>query len=290
MSAEAPALAIPRQARADAIEAAAKLALNRTARHRQRMTGRSTSPMEGASLEFQDQRDYHPGDDFRHLNWRAFARTDRLLMKVFEAEVSPLTEVIFDRSASMFAPEGKARLTWALLLFMLEASRQEGARLRLWMADHRGLEAFDPRALGGEAATFAPAAGASGPQIDQPLHSGSLRILISDLLFGDSPAPLLSTLARNAGEAWVLVPQEPLPDLLDGQTTFDCRESGRQRVLRVDAAFRRSLQERYDRHLSDWQRSAQSHGTSLLRVSPALPFVEALRLDGLRSGFLRYRT
>ena len=43
----------------------------------------------GSSLEFKDHRDYQPGDDLRRIDWNAFARSDRLTVKLFREEISP---------------------------------------------------------------------------------------------------------------------------------------------------------------------------------------------------------
>ena len=45
--------------------------------------GRRRSPLAGSSMEFADYRRYAPGDDFRRIDWRAFARLERLFLRVF---------------------------------------------------------------------------------------------------------------------------------------------------------------------------------------------------------------
>ena len=52
----------------------------------------------GESLEFQDYRDYTPGDDLRNLDWNILARTEREVVKVRREEVAPVIEVFRDRS------------------------------------------------------------------------------------------------------------------------------------------------------------------------------------------------
>src|SRR5207247_11460325 len=47
--------------------------------------GRRRSPLAGSSMEFADFRRYTPGDDFRRIDWRAYARLERLFLRVFEA-------------------------------------------------------------------------------------------------------------------------------------------------------------------------------------------------------------
>src|SRR5262249_59820670 len=53
------------------------------------MAGSALSQRSGSSLEFKDYRDYQPGDDLRHIDWNAFARSDQLSIKLFREEVHP---------------------------------------------------------------------------------------------------------------------------------------------------------------------------------------------------------
>src|SRR5688572_6917418 len=55
----------------------------------------------GSSLEFQEYREYMPGDDIRHLDWGAFARSDTLMVRLYREEISPRTEILLDASRSM---------------------------------------------------------------------------------------------------------------------------------------------------------------------------------------------
>ncbi|MDQ2715487.1 MAG: DUF58 domain-containing protein [Chloroflexota bacterium] len=63
--------------------------------------GRRRSPLAGSSLEFADYRRYAPGDDFRRIDWRAYARLERLFLRVFEAEENITVTVLLDCSNSM---------------------------------------------------------------------------------------------------------------------------------------------------------------------------------------------
>src|SRR2546421_8150760 len=64
--------------------------------------GRRRSPLAGSSMEFSDYRRYAPGDDFRRIDWRAYARLERLFLRVFEAEENLTITVLIDCSDSMY--------------------------------------------------------------------------------------------------------------------------------------------------------------------------------------------
>ena len=77
--------------------------------------GRRRSPLAGSSMEFSDYRRYAPGDDFRRIDWRAYARLERLFLRVFEAEENLTITVLIDCSDSMYhGKPAKAPLATAL--------------------------------------------------------------------------------------------------------------------------------------------------------------------------------
>src|SRR5436305_12382938 len=77
--------------------------------------GRRRSPLAGSSMEFSDYRRYAPGDDFRRIDWRAYARLERLFLRVFEAEENLTITVLIDCSDSMHhGKPAKAPLVTAL--------------------------------------------------------------------------------------------------------------------------------------------------------------------------------
>lgn len=64
--------------------------------------GQRRSPLAGSSMEFSDYRRYSPGDDFRRIDWRAYARLERLFLRVFEAEENIPVTLLIDCSDSMY--------------------------------------------------------------------------------------------------------------------------------------------------------------------------------------------
>src|ERR1700710_1270912 len=65
------------------------------------ITGQHKSPHKGFSVEFSEHREYVPGDEIRHLDWRAYARTDRYYIKLYEQETNLRATIVLDTSASM---------------------------------------------------------------------------------------------------------------------------------------------------------------------------------------------
>src|SRR5437868_11142692 len=65
------------------------------------MTGMHKSPYRGSSVEFARHRDYVPGDEIRHIDWKVYARSDRFHIKQFEEETNLKATIVLDASASM---------------------------------------------------------------------------------------------------------------------------------------------------------------------------------------------
>src|SRR5262249_49812236 len=61
----------------------------------------------GSSLEFQEHRQYAPGDDLRHVDWAAYARSETLAVRLYREEVAPRIDLVLDVSRSMAVAEQK---------------------------------------------------------------------------------------------------------------------------------------------------------------------------------------
>lgn len=93
------------------------------------ITGLHKSPYHGFSVEFAEHRLYNEGDSTRHIDWKVYARTDRLFSKRYEEETNLRCLVALDTSASMFYPSAsKAKIRFsqyaaAALCYLLHRQR-----------------------------------------------------------------------------------------------------------------------------------------------------------------------
>ncbi len=67
--------------------------------------GLHKSPFHGFSVEFAEHRLYNPGESTRHIDWKVYARTDRLYVKKYEEETNLRCQLLIDASSSMYFPE-----------------------------------------------------------------------------------------------------------------------------------------------------------------------------------------
>ena len=73
------------------------------------MTGFHKSPFHGFSVEFAEHRLYNTGESTKYIDWRLYARTDKLFVKRFEEETNLRAMFVLDSSSSMFFPYNKTQ-------------------------------------------------------------------------------------------------------------------------------------------------------------------------------------
>jgi len=88
-----------------------KLFLKLRRRRRLRKKGQQATPSAGFTREFKDRRQYTPGDDFRTIDWRLFARLEKMFIRIYEEVQEFHVYVLLDRSRSMLEPYPRKRLT-----------------------------------------------------------------------------------------------------------------------------------------------------------------------------------
>ncbi len=71
------------------------------------ITGLHRSPFHGYSAEFREHKIYSPGESIKYIDWKVYAKTDRLYIKKFDEETNMRVRLILDASSSMFYPEMK---------------------------------------------------------------------------------------------------------------------------------------------------------------------------------------
>jgi uncharacterized protein (DUF58 family) len=65
------------------------------------LTGVHKSPYKGFSVEFAEHRQYYPGDEISHIDWRVYGKTDRYYIKEYEEETNLKAHILLDASGSM---------------------------------------------------------------------------------------------------------------------------------------------------------------------------------------------
>jgi uncharacterized protein (DUF58 family) len=104
------------------------------------VSGTHRSPYHGFSIEFAEHREYVPGDDLRHVDWKVFGKTDKYYLKQYEEETNLVSHLLLDTSESMRYRSDAAPLS---KLEYAECVAAALAYLILRQQDSVGLATFD---------------------------------------------------------------------------------------------------------------------------------------------------
>lgn len=256
----------------------------------------------GSSLDFQDHRTYLPGDDPRQINWQAYARTGHYSMKLYREEVRPLVDVVIDASESMWAFPAKCTRSAELLYFTVESARRTNASVRTFAVHSATVLPLSEDAVSGDrwvseiTTAFAPSPDTphlphAAPAVARvPFRLGSLRVLLSDLLFPGAPESVLHPLVARQGRGVILAPaatEESSPDW-DGNCEFVEAEARSRHPHRLDRETLRRYSDAYRRHFDLWKDAALRHGVALARVPATGDLGTALRLEAVPAGAVEF--
>ena len=203
-------------------------------------TGERLGAGAGASLEFQDYRSYAPGDDLRHVDWAAYARSELLTVRLYREEVAPRVDLALDLSRSIAVTSAKQRAFSELSALLACACASTVADARVITSPGAPPEPLVTPEHIERFLTFDvnQSAFETGPL---PFRRRSVRIVVSDFLFPHDPDVLVSHLAREC--AWLAIVQltldeEAEPVVEGGRRLIDVEGRGEADLVIDEAAVR----------------------------------------------------
>jgi uncharacterized protein (DUF58 family) len=261
------------------------------------LTGLHRAPHYGSSVEFAEHKEYSPGDEIRHIDWKAYGKFDKYYVKRFEQETEVRAYLYVDCSGSM-GYAGAGRRTKLEVASYLAASI---AYLLVRQQDQAGLLAFGgslrsyipPRARPQHLADLLGALEKVTPDgptdvaraidyLTEVVHRRSMIVILSDLF--DAPDAILDRLRhlRARGHEIVvfhLLDPDEMAFPFDGLQVFESMEDER-RLLVDTRATRKTYLRELEAFLDAWK-----HGTTDANLTYQL--VETTRpLDRVLSDFL----
>jgi uncharacterized protein (DUF58 family) len=248
------------------------------------LAGMHRSRHHGTSVEFAEHKEYSPGDNIRHLDWRAYARFDRDYIKRFEDESNLRALVLVDASGSMGYPEQSDRLpklkyatTCAAAIAYVLARQGDAAgvatfsdRLQIEVPSRarRGhlqeiLRVLDKLESGGKSNLLSAI-----DSLSEGLTRRSIVVVFSDLLDGglDALAAMARLRARRHDVVLfhILDPDE-LEFPFEDSTMFEGMEDDRR--IQIDArAIRTAYLEEVSRFLERAENSCRSSRVEYVRA------------------------
>jgi len=271
------------------------------------IAGLHRSPFHGYSAEFSQYRPYRAGDDLKYVDWKLFARTDRVYTKQFRETTNLLALVALDASASMgyAGTNGLAKIDYCRLLAAalshLLGAQGDGiglvvfdSAIRQFIASRTGRSHVRSLLVAlsrAEASGRGTATASALKRASELLKRRGLIILFSDLYDEETAMEAELRRALRMGHEvalfHILTPEE-VTFGLTGDVEVEDLESG-ERVLTRGADARAAYGERFSAFLEGWRTRCASYGIDYTRVLTDTPLDEALRGFLLRraAGLLR---
>lgn len=257
------------------------------------MMGQHKSPFKGSSVEFVEHRQYYPGDEIRHIDWRAYGKTGRYYVKEYEDETNLRCYIMLDASGSMSYGQSTlskfdyARQLAAALSFLLLKQRDA---VGLCLFDNRMRELIEPsmnavqfpriiQALEKATPGRETSLGSVFEEIIPRLKRRSLIILLSDLF--DDIKPLQAALKRfRHYHHEVIVLQVNAPEEEDfpfsRPTQFHNLERPDSRLLVDPHRLRRHYLEQYQKFMKQIDQICGKTGVDRVKLLTDESFAEAL--------------
>lgn len=257
------------------------------------MVGQHKSPFKGSSVEFVEHRQYYPGDEIRHIDWRAFGKTGKYYIKEFEEETNLRAYLLVDGSGSMAFGDSTlskfeyARSLAAALGFLLISQRDSvglmtfDTQLRQQIEPStnpmnfqrlcQSLQEWEPGAETSLAQVF--------EQIIPMIRRRSLVILISD--FFDRIEPLTQALkmfqhARHEVILLQVVAPEEEDFPYSHPTQFRSLERSSHRVLVDPHRLRKQYLEQYTAFIEKLTKTCGNAGVDYLKFVTNEPYHQAI--------------
>ena len=261
-----------------------------------RFAGEHRSPRRGSSLDFADYRDYHPGDDFRRIDYSVYARTDQLFIRLFDAEDDASLRLVVDTSGSMgFHGKLRAAARLAGALGFVGLVRRDVVSL------HTVPGAARPRRFTGRHATaplldaLARLEASGGSDLDAAAgqvlaHTGppGITVLFSDLMSPSWESAIERLPARGGDVAVVhVVARDELEPDLFGDLELEDAETGEQIAVSLSASARARYVEATTAWLDGVAARCRRRGVAYSRVLADDDVADVLFRGWQREGLLR---
>jgi len=257
------------------------------------LAGLHKSPHRGASVEFAEYREYVPGDDLRHLDWRMYGRSDRFYIKRYEEETNLTLTLVLDMSESMaYAGQGQVTkfsygaMVAATLAYMVLRNRDAAAlaliddSLETWIPPGTRPSHLTAIAAAIEKAELKEKTD-TGPVLRELAGKSNRRglvALISDL-FAPTDEVLAGIRALRAKGQDVIVfhvlDRDEVEFPFDRMTRFDGLE-GLGQVTADPKALQRAYRKLFDEYRTSLRRGCLGNGVDYQLLETDTPLVVAL--------------
>jgi uncharacterized protein (DUF58 family) len=257
------------------------------------ITGLHKSPYHGFSVEFAEHRQYMPGDEIKHIDWKVYGRTDRYYIKQYEEETNMKGYVILDSSASMAYSSGKGitkfdyAVSLAAALTFMMIKQQDAVGAAVYDTELRGY--IPPRSRTSylreilrllTAATPGKGTGTARSLniMAERIKRRGLVVILSD--FFDDPKEVMTALKHfrhKQNEVLVMQILDPMERSFNFgvDATFRDMETGEELVTQP-YQIRKAYAEAMTEFTDNLKRQCREHGIDYVLLDTSIPYDVAL--------------
>jgi uncharacterized protein (DUF58 family) len=258
------------------------------------LIGLHKSPYHGLSQEFAEHRPYIAGDEMRRIDWRVFARTDRLYVKESEEETNAPVRLLLDTSASLsFKPRDVSKLDYARYLTgaLAYLATRQGDRVGLICFNEEVRAALPTR--GGQRhlqtilATLEPLRAEGRTHVSQVLLGQAsqwkrrgLAVLISDLYDrAEEVVDAVVRVRRTGHDVVVFHLLDRTEKFLEQRGTYEFRDLETNEVLLADAdRVRKVYTEQMEKERNYFRHEFERTGADYCELDTSQPLDKALAI------------
>jgi uncharacterized protein (DUF58 family) len=233
-------------------------------------TGSRSGRRAGTSIDFQDYREYQPGDDLRFIDWGIFARSDRLTIKLFREEVTPHLDLILDGSRSMSLDESvKAGAVAQLAALLATAAANAQCTQAVWLSGE-GFQRLANDTLTPSAWDKLELASQRTPEqsfeiLPPKFRRLGVRVLVSDLLWPGEPLQLLRRLRDGAAALFVvqLLARDDATPPEHGNLRVVDSETGEESEIYIDSVAAKQYADNLAQLQQSWADACRQCGAQM---------------------------
>ncbi|HEX4350224.1 MAG TPA: DUF58 domain-containing protein [Verrucomicrobiae bacterium] len=236
-------------------------------------TGARSGRRAGTSIDFQDYREYQPGDDLRFIDWGIFARSDRLTVKLYREEVIPHLDLILDGSRSMNLDDSaKANAVAQLAALLATSASNAQCTQAVWLSGE-GFQRLANDALMPSAWDKLELSSQRTPEqsfeiMPPKFRRLGVRVFVSDLLWPGEPIQLLRRLREGAAALFVvqLLARDDATPPEHGNLRVVDSETGAETEIYIDSTVAKQYADNLAQLQQSWADACRQCGAQMTTI------------------------
>jgi uncharacterized protein (DUF58 family) len=236
-------------------------------------TGSRSGRRAGTSIDFQDYREYQPGDDLRFIDWGIYARSDRLTVKLYREEVIPHLDLVLDGSRSMnLEDSAKAQVAAQLAALLATAAANAQCTQAVWLSGE-GFQRLANDALAPSAWDRLELSSNRTPEqsfeiMPPKFRRLGVRVFVSDLLWPGEPVQLLRRLREGAAALFViqLLARDDATPPEHGNLRVVDSETGAESEIYIDSAVAKQYADNLAQLQQSWADACRQCGAQMTTI------------------------